>query len=251
MNERAQIPVSPPHPDPLPSYWHNPKSPLANTIEPEVDKASPGVNNSKPPKVYDFTIIGSGISGTLLAYFLLSYITPAPSILMLEARTTCSGATGRNGGHTKAASYRSYLANKKELGKDEALKIVRMEWENIRATHRLARELGLKEKSESLECRTVDVVYDAGEWESGRRAIEELRSNAEEGERREGGVRGMWCMRRVRKTCGNFTSVLRTVIRRWKGKRRLRDFLNMLPVESTRIASPRPSSKYAFKKVSS
>lgn len=42
-------------------------------------------------------IIGSGLTGALIAYTLLSRPGPEPSILMLEARTAASGATGRNG----------------------------------------------------------------------------------------------------------------------------------------------------------
>ena len=62
----------------------------------------------------DIAIIGSGMSGVSVAYHLLktkeiSTSSPQapkeiPTILLLEARQLCSGATGRNGGHTKLAS---------------------------------------------------------------------------------------------------------------------------------------------------
>ena len=52
------------------------------------------------PSHADVIIIGSGISGTLLAYNLLQK-QPGSKILMLEAREVCSGATGRNGGQIK------------------------------------------------------------------------------------------------------------------------------------------------------
>ena len=45
----------------------------------------------------DIVIIGAGISGVSTAYFLLEDNPNPPSIVLLEAREICSGATGRNG----------------------------------------------------------------------------------------------------------------------------------------------------------
>ncbi|KAI8942831.1 hypothetical protein NX059_000871 [Plenodomus lindquistii] len=172
MEERARIPVSPPVSNPLPSYWHNPKSPLAKTIEPETDK---------PISPYDYAIIGSGISGTMITHNILLQ-HPDARVVMIEAREICSGATGRNGGHTKAASYRSYLQHKQELGKEEALKIARLEYNNIVETHGLAKKLGID--CESQICDTVDVLYDKNTFELGKLAIQALRADAEENERK-------------------------------------------------------------------
>ncbi|KAF2277316.1 FAD dependent oxidoreductase-like protein [Westerdykella ornata] len=177
MEDRARIPVSPPVSNPLPSYWQTPKSPLANVIEPAPER-------SQPP-TYDYCIIGSGITGTSIAYNVLRH-KPSPRIILLEAREACSGATGRNGGHTKAASYRTYLQHKAELGKEEALSIARMEYQNILATHRMAAELGIE--CESKMCNTVDLVYDSETFEVGKAAIGELRADATEEERKEGGM---------------------------------------------------------------
>ncbi|KAF1846470.1 FAD dependent oxidoreductase-like protein [Cucurbitaria berberidis CBS 394.84] len=174
MEERAGIPVGPPVTDPLPSYWHNPKSPFANVIEPETDTST---------EPYDFAIIGSGISGTMIAHFLLKS-QPHARIVMLEAREICSGATGRNGGHTKAASYRSYMQHVQELGKEEALKIARLEYANITETHRLAEEMGIN--CESMLCNTVDVIYDHTTFDLGKAAIQALRADATEEERDKG-----------------------------------------------------------------
>lgn len=50
-------------------------------------------------------IIGAGFAGVTTAYHILKQCTEneinIPNILILEARELCSGATGRNGGHTK------------------------------------------------------------------------------------------------------------------------------------------------------
>lgn len=50
-----------------------------------------------PPKKQDIVIIGAGFAGAALAYYLLKDNPSKPSITILEARETCSGATGRNG----------------------------------------------------------------------------------------------------------------------------------------------------------
>ncbi|KAJ4296906.1 hypothetical protein N0V90_006954 [Kalmusia sp. IMI 367209] len=109
---------------------------------------------------------------------------PSARVVMLEAREICSGATGRNGGHTKAASYRTYLQHKEELGKEEALKIARLEYANIIETHALAKELELE--CENQVCNTVDMIYDEQTFQAGKEAINELTSDATEEERQPG-----------------------------------------------------------------
>lgn len=51
------------------------------------------------PQECDIAIIGAGFSGVATAYHLskLYGSNETPSIIMLEARQVCSGATGRNG----------------------------------------------------------------------------------------------------------------------------------------------------------
>lgn len=49
------------------------------------------------PEECDVVIIGAGLSGVSTAYHLLDANPSPPSIVLLEAREICSGATGRNG----------------------------------------------------------------------------------------------------------------------------------------------------------
>lgn len=176
MEGRARIHVEPPVAKPLSSYWHDPKSNLANGTEPEGDN---------PMETYDYAIIGSGISGTLIAFNILK-LRPDARVVMLEARDACGGATGRNGGHTKAASYRTYLQHREALGRDEALKIARLEYDNILATHRMAEEVGIE--CENQLCNTVDLIYDEDTFEQGRKAIETLQEDASDDEKKERGM---------------------------------------------------------------
>lgn len=92
---------------------------------------------------------------------------------MLEAREACSGATGRNGGHTKAASYRSFLQWEDKYGTAEAVKITRLQYEVTRETHELARRYGIE--CASHPCDAVDVVYSDELLRQGIKAIERMR----------------------------------------------------------------------------
>ncbi|KAI4793336.1 FAD dependent oxidoreductase, partial [Aureobasidium sp. EXF-8846] len=161
MEERAKEPVSLPLPNPTTSYWQDPPDEIANLQ-----------STGNLPEQVDYIIIGSGISGASIAYNLTKK-KPHSSILMLEARQACSGATGRNGGHTKAASYRSFLDHEAEHGLQDAIKIARLEYANIEETHALARELDID--CASTPCDTVDIIYDAGNLAKGKEAIARMR----------------------------------------------------------------------------
>ena len=161
MEKRAAIPPRLPRPNPTTSYWQDPPSLLASHR-----------STDDLPSSTDVVIIGSGITGTVLAHFLLDQPS-RPSIVMLEARTACSGATGRNGGHTKCASYRSFLGNVALLGEAEAAKIARFEYSCMKAVHAFAREH--KIECDSWEGETVDVVYDEAEWGKARKAVAEMK----------------------------------------------------------------------------
>ena len=54
-------------------------------------------STAKLPEECDIIIIGAGLSGVSTAHFLLDDNPSPPSVVLLEARQICSGATGRNG----------------------------------------------------------------------------------------------------------------------------------------------------------
>lgn len=86
MDERANIAVTLPHDSPTQSYWQDPPDEIADLRSTEA-----------LPETADVVIVGSGISGAAVAWNLLQDSGSAPSVVMLEARQACSGATGRNG----------------------------------------------------------------------------------------------------------------------------------------------------------
>jgi cation diffusion facilitator CzcD-associated flavoprotein CzcO len=53
------------------------------------------------PGEVDVAIIGASMAGTCSAYHILKNNPRCPSVAIVEARQACSGATGRNDGHTK------------------------------------------------------------------------------------------------------------------------------------------------------
>ena len=86
-----------PHPDSSLSFWLQGarSSPLFGhrTTEAIPDSA-------------EVVIIGAGISGAATAYFMLTGPSPPKSVVILEAKEACYGATGRNGGHCRPDCYR-------------------------------------------------------------------------------------------------------------------------------------------------
>lgn len=78
-----------------------------------------------------------------------------------------------SGGHTKAASYRSFLANADALGTAAAARIARLELANINAVHSFAREHAIP--CDSNPCQTVDIIYDEPHWREAHEAVEAMR----------------------------------------------------------------------------
>ncbi|KNG44371.1 fad dependent oxidoreductase [Stemphylium lycopersici] len=76
------------------SYWRKQVGPIDNHRSTE----------HLPARV-DVVIVGAGYAGASIVHHIVEECVrsdrPIPSILILEAREACSGATGRNGGHLK------------------------------------------------------------------------------------------------------------------------------------------------------
>lgn len=89
MSHYKLDPCGLPAKDYLRSFWLSEPTSLQN------HRTSPEL-----PSAADVIVIGSGISGTLMAYNLLQK-QPGTRIVMLDAREVCGGATGRNGGQIK------------------------------------------------------------------------------------------------------------------------------------------------------
>lgn len=106
-----------PHPNPTVSYWQEPPHRIAN------HRTTAELPTSE---TFDYVIVGSGVSGASIAFKLLSR-DQSLSILMLEARTAASAASGRNGGHCKAGDWKQVMDWVDLYGEDEALRLGKME----------------------------------------------------------------------------------------------------------------------------
>lgn len=78
------------------------------------------------PEDADTVVIGSGISGTLVAKHHLQ-TWPSKKVVVLEAREFCSGATGRNAGHCKLDQWRHFAKFETAYGREQAIKIMNNE----------------------------------------------------------------------------------------------------------------------------
>ncbi|KAF5986397.1 oxidoreductase [Fusarium bulbicola] len=87
------------------------------------------------PTSVDIVIIGAGYSAAAILTHILATASSEnrPSILVLEARQLCSGATGRNGGHLKPDSYNAISAYASEYGIEAAAEVASFEAANVKA----------------------------------------------------------------------------------------------------------------------
>ncbi|KAF5670466.1 oxidoreductase [Fusarium denticulatum] len=84
-----------PPPNGMTSFWRSSPGPLDNHQ-----------STAELPSKCDILIIGAGFSGASLVTHMISQPeSKGKSIVVLEARQLCSGATGRNGGHIKPDVY--------------------------------------------------------------------------------------------------------------------------------------------------
>src|ERR1700759_2031636 len=100
-----------PVPNPTESYWQIPPHRIANLRS---------TTNLPTSVTFDYIIIGSGVSGAAIAYKLLNS-NPSLAILMLEARTAASAASGRNGGHCRSGWWLNFKNYVELFGEDEAI----------------------------------------------------------------------------------------------------------------------------------
>ncbi|EAU93246.1 hypothetical protein CC1G_11228 [Coprinopsis cinerea okayama7 len=163
--------------NPLPSYWMQPEAPIANR------NADP---NIQLPEYADIVIIGSGITGAAFARTILDQksghdLQGNPlKIVMLDARETCSGATGRNGGHITPILYQDYSNLKRKHGKEAAKKIIRFRLSHISELLRVAEEEGLLDDSQGRRVEAFDVFFDKRQFAEAKEMLNEYRKDLPE-----------------------------------------------------------------------
>ncbi|KAF8542722.1 FAD dependent oxidoreductase [Trichophaea hybrida] len=152
-----------PNPSSTHSFWHTPPSSFLHAHR----------TTASLPSSVKTIIIGSGISGSMLYHHLHS-LGLSNATLMLEARNTCWGATGRNGGHCKPMLYQAndFLDLCNLFGADETLKRIRFEQLNLE----LVKEYISAEHvdCEWAESPSADVFYELAPFNLAKQSIAAL-----------------------------------------------------------------------------
>ncbi|KAK5105867.1 hypothetical protein LTR62_001954 [Meristemomyces frigidus] len=115
------------------------------------------------PSRADIVIIGAGYAGASIAHHLIErYDEKAlPSIVILEAREACSGASGRNGGHLKPDPFSRAASVLKTYGKDVAEHVASFEARQVKEVRDLVDLEGIDCDFEEVTVRDV-CLYPAG-----------------------------------------------------------------------------------------
>ncbi|KAL2857630.1 FAD dependent oxidoreductase [Aspergillus pseudodeflectus] len=111
------------------------------------------------PTEADVVIIGAGYAGASVAHHIFeqSKDGTTPSIVILEGREACSGATGRNGGHLKPDSYNRIATLAEEYGIEAATEVAEFEARHVDVIQNLV-------EKEAIDCdlgvtEAVDVQF--------------------------------------------------------------------------------------------
>lgn len=149
--------------------------------------------DSPLPSTADAVIIGSGLSGAVTAYELLSSPNGPKNVVMLEAREACSGASGRNAGHCRPGmhlrvpfkiitrltpfghpdAFRGFTAFSKIHGPEQAMKIIAHEKlvlqlvKKFISTHQVDCDFD--------PCKTFDVIMGQDFYDYVTRSFEEYK----------------------------------------------------------------------------
>ncbi|KAK2611603.1 hypothetical protein N8I77_004936 [Diaporthe amygdali] len=148
-----------PNANPSMSYWQMP--PLEGVTDHQ---------SVELPKDADIVIVGSGMSGTSIAWYLLKQnnSTGPLRVAMLGARQACSSAPGRNGGHIRPSSYAENAGAKEAVAQDEAAKITRLRSAHVDGLVSAANSLP-EEGRQAAEARVVDSIdafFDGTQWKT-------------------------------------------------------------------------------------
>lgn len=147
--------------NPTQSYWQHVPHPLANTQSAEL------------PSERDYVIIGSGITGLAVAKTILEN-HPTAAVAILEARTLCSGATGRNGGQMAANIGEEYMHLADVHGAEMAGKIAAFTFRNLEQMQELAEEFNAVGICEMQRVKRLRVFLTDSSFEGFKKSVRRL-----------------------------------------------------------------------------
>lgn len=141
--------------DPNPAPWQQPSHRLAHAKSPSL------------PETADMVILGSGITGCAVARTLLStteHLSKKPRVVILDARTLCSGASGRNGGHLRDTPFMYLSYFKSSFGSEMAKKMASFRARQVKEVIELAKEENVFAAAEFRQVEAVDIALEEEKW---------------------------------------------------------------------------------------
>lgn len=122
------------------------------------------------PAQADIVIVGAGYAGASITHHLLeksSELGRPVSIVILEAREACSGASGRNGGHLKPDPYYRAAGALKTHGREAAEEVASFESRQVKEVQKLV-------EKENIDCDfVVTRATDVCMYEHARRDLKQ------------------------------------------------------------------------------
>lgn len=128
-----------------------------------------------PTTPVDVAIIGSGVTGTNLARTLLAR-RPDLRVVVIEARSLCSGATGRNGGHIKTMTFAVWEDRKRAYGVEEAIRLTAFEHSHLDAMTGVARDKGIE--CDAVLTEGIDAYFSQPTFNKALAALADMRKHA-------------------------------------------------------------------------
>ncbi|KUL83434.1 hypothetical protein ZTR_10961 [Talaromyces verruculosus] len=128
------------------------------------------------PQTTDIAIIGSGITGVCMAKTILEQDQTA-RVTVFDARTLCSGATGRNGGQLAINAAEIYPKLKDEFGVQMAGKIIHFNIKTLDAIRRIAAQFASDRDPELTEVMKIRSFKDECSFQRVRHGIEALEAD--------------------------------------------------------------------------
>lgn len=155
-----------PRSNPTPSFWQLPPHHAVSSVQ-----------ASTLRQETDVVVIGSGITGCSVTKALLEDAegTFGPVIVtVLEARTLCSGATGRNGGHLVSPMGHKFSDLVAAHGVDNAREMARFSLRNVERVQEMIASLPkhIQEASEIRPVTRIGCVVDEEMWVHHKASVE-------------------------------------------------------------------------------
>lgn len=152
-----------PRSNPTSAYWQLVPHRLSNHQSPTL------------PDAADIVVIGSGITGASVAKTLLDS-DDSCKVIVLEARSLCSGATGRNGGQLATNAGEIYAEYKENFGKEQAGKIAAFTFQTCEKMKEVIAKYAAEE-SEYRDVTKVRAFLDEESFASMKGSIEQMEAD--------------------------------------------------------------------------